>query len=479
MLKEVPLTAANVDMVKIHKHENFADEDEEDEEDYRIGGYHPVKIGDEFKDGRYTVVRKLGWGHFSTVWLSNDNMTHRHVALKVVKSAKHYTETALDEIKLLERIAHQNPHAPGRNYVVELLDHFKHRGPNGTHVCMVFEVLGENLLSVIRRYDHRGIPAHLVKQITRQVLLGLDYMHRECGIIHTDLKPENVLVCIENVETVLQAELESEDRRLCNGGSRNRIVESQPLSLSGSRRTSGAYEARFMGELEEDEPRGRGDVEINGSHRYSKRERSGRPYTPASITVKIADLGNACWVDHRFTDDIQTRQYRSPEVILGGHWDSSADIWSLACMVFELLTGDYLFNPQSSSRYSKDEDHIAQIIELLGDFPRHLALSGKYSTEIFNRRGELRNIFKLRYWSLADVLRQKYLLHRSGAEVIASFLLPMLEINPDHRATAGEMVHHPWIADEAEETRYSNGHSRRHGRENGYTSRNGYHGGGL
>jgi serine/threonine protein kinase len=51
------------------------------------------------------------------------------------------------------------------------------------------------------------------------------------------------------------------------------------------------------------------------------------------IVVKIADLGNACWVDHHFTDDIQTRQYRSPEVIVGAKWGISADVWSLACMV--------------------------------------------------------------------------------------------------------------------------------------------------
>lgn len=47
-------------------------EDEEDWEDYCKGGYHPVHIGDAFSDGRYVVVRKLGWGHFSTVWLAKD-----------------------------------------------------------------------------------------------------------------------------------------------------------------------------------------------------------------------------------------------------------------------------------------------------------------------------------------------------------------------------------------------------------------------
>jgi serine/threonine-protein kinase SRPK3 len=56
-----------------------------------------------------------------------------------------------------------------------------------------------------------------------------------------------------------------------------------------------------------------------------------------TISVKIADLGNACWVNHHFTNDIQTRQYRSPEVILGAKWGASTDVWSMACMVSLLL----------------------------------------------------------------------------------------------------------------------------------------------
>ena len=55
------------------------------------------------------------------------------------------------------------------------------------------------------------------------------------------------------------------------------------------------------------------------------------------ISVKIADLGNACWVGHHFTNDIQTRQYRSPEVILGAKWGASTDVWSMAAMVSKLL----------------------------------------------------------------------------------------------------------------------------------------------
>lgn len=231
--------------------EDLADAaDEEDSEDYCKGGYHPVSIGETYNNGRYVVIRKLGWGHFSTVWLSRDTTTGKHVALKVVRSAAHYTETAIDEIKLLNRIVQANPGHPGRRHVVSLLDSFEHRGPNGIHVCMVFEVLGENLLGLIKRWNHRGIPMALVKQITKQVLLGLDYMHRECGIVHTDLKPENVLIEIGDVEQIVQScvkndeetkkQKSKEDNR--NGRRRRRtlITGSQPLpsplnaSFSGS-----------------------------------------------------------------------------------------------------------------------------------------------------------------------------------------------------------------------------------------------------
>jgi serine/threonine-protein kinase SRPK3 len=47
----------------------FETDEEEKLSDYEAGGYHPVRIGDVYgPKGRYVIVRKLGWGHFSTVW---------------------------------------------------------------------------------------------------------------------------------------------------------------------------------------------------------------------------------------------------------------------------------------------------------------------------------------------------------------------------------------------------------------------------
>ncbi|OAQ58834.2 protein kinase dsk1 [Pochonia chlamydosporia 170] len=464
--------------------ENTADE--EDSEDYCKGGYHPVQVGEKFKDGKYTVVRKLGWGHFSTVWLSRDNTNGKHVALKVVRSAAHYTETAIDEIKLLNRIVQAKPDHPGRKHVVSLLDSFEHKGPHGTHVCMVFEVLGENLLGLIKRWNHRGIPMPLVKQITKQVLMGLDYLHRECGIIHTDLKPENVLIEIGDVEQIVKKVVknepaEKENNR--NGRRRRRtlITGSQPLPSplnstfnhsnlfpGGSAPSVGSVldQGTVLVRIANLRPSRQKNHKSNEKNQdILTREVSGISLDKASgptastgekrkaedahafdvISVKIADLGNACWVNHHFTNDIQTRQYRSPEVILGAKWGASTDVWSMA--VFELITGDYLFDPQSGTKYGKDDDHIAQIIELLGPFPRSLCLSGKWSQEIFNRKGELRNIHRLRHWALPDVLREKYHFKEEEAKRISAFLVPMLELIPEKRANAGGMAGHNWLED--------------------------------
>jgi serine/threonine-protein kinase SRPK3 len=192
--------------------DDYSDDGDEGTEGYKEGGYHPVHVGDIF-NFRYVVLQKLGWGHFSTVWMCLDRArvdgSPQYVAMKVQKSAPHYREAAFDEIELLNCVkkasfckeykAEQYAHGGDRNSethknVVVLLDHFEHTGPNGRHVCMVFEMLGENLLSVIKKYDYKGIPLDIVKRYTFQICQGLDFLHRHASIIHTDLKPENLLI---------------------------------------------------------------------------------------------------------------------------------------------------------------------------------------------------------------------------------------------------------------------------------------------
>ena len=86
------------------------------------------------------------------------------------------------------------------SYCVQLLNCFLHHGPHGKHFVTVFEILGSNLLEVIKRYNYKGAPLPIVRQMAKQCLTGLDFLHRMCNVIHTDLKPENVNLCLTNEE---------------------------------------------------------------------------------------------------------------------------------------------------------------------------------------------------------------------------------------------------------------------------------------
>ena len=106
-----------------------------------------------------------------------------------------------------------------------------------------------------------------------------------------------------------------------------------------------------------------------------------------------------------------------------------------------------LFDPRSGKDYDRDEDHLALMMELIGRMPKRIATNGKYCRDFFTRNGELRHIRSLKFWPLRDVLVEKYGFHAGDAAAMSDFLMPMLDFSPEHRATAGEMLTHPWLAE--------------------------------
>lgn len=88
-----------------------------------------------------------------------------------MKSAASFMETAIDEIKLLKWSRCGDPSDVKRGKTVLLLDDFRIKSINGTHICMVFEVLGKSLLHLIVQSSYHGLPVPVIKAIIRQVSL--------------------------------------------------------------------------------------------------------------------------------------------------------------------------------------------------------------------------------------------------------------------------------------------------------------------
>jgi len=148
--------------------------------EYRPGGLHPVHIGDRFQDGRYEVVRKLGCGGYATIWLVGDSSAGGYAALKILRA-----DADTREIDVLRRLQQDN--TSDDDSIVRVLDLFAHSGPNGTHQCIVTEVLGPSLAAVEDDlediYDDEVLPPEVAQSIALQVSRGVERLHR-LGIVH-------------------------------------------------------------------------------------------------------------------------------------------------------------------------------------------------------------------------------------------------------------------------------------------------------
>ena len=295
--------------------------------------------------------------------------------MKVAKRNRSATAQARDEVKLLKCSAGAG-NGIGSESVVKMVGHFEVAGPCGVHICIALELLGPSVLHCL---PEEGMCLENVKVVMKQVLEGLQFLHTKAQIIHTDIKPENVLIM-------------------------------------GCPPEADSFKEPVLG-----------------------------------LRVKVADLGSSCWVNKKFSVKIGTQEYRAPEVLLQADYDTAADIWSSACLAFELATSDYLFIPRDASDpedlFTKEEDHLALITELIGPLPTGLLKRGhwrKYYKSTANTDRFI-HISDLDYKSLNTMLVKDYRWEADTADEFSSWLLPMLQPYPEDRVTALESSCHSFI----------------------------------
>ncbi|XP_062185035.1 dual specificity protein kinase YAK1 homolog isoform X2 [Phragmites australis] len=238
--------------------------------------YVNLELVNKMSNRRFIVKEMLGQGTFGQVVKCWDTETNDYVAVKVIKNQPAFYHQAIMEVSLL-RTLNQRFDPDDQHNIVRMLDYLSFQN----HLCIAFEMLGQNLYELLKRNHLRGLKVIYVRAFSKQILDAMVVM-RDAGIIHCDLKPENILLA---------------------------------------------------------------------------------PSVATAAAVKVIDFGSACLEGKTVYSYIQSRYYRSPEVLLGYPYTTAIDMWSFGCIVAELFIGLPLF--PGASEY----DVLLRMMKILGGQP--------------------------------------------------------------------------------------------------------------
>ncbi|PPQ66988.1 hypothetical protein CVT26_009947 [Gymnopilus dilepis] len=347
---------------------------------HKPGGYHPLRPGDVLNN-RYKVVHQLGWGLYSTVWLVQDIKEKQMSALKVQISELTTYEGPQHELSKLQILRDTNPNSPGYRHICHLRDNFTIEGPHGAHVCLVLDPMRVSVFDIFRAF-RIILPLDLLKRISKHVLTALKYVHDECGIIHTDIKGDNIM-----------------------------LVSMPPKSDKTT-------------------------IEIGIDELMT-------------LPFVLSDFGSAVKVEERSSGLIKPTDLRAPEVIVKAAWDTKADIWNFGCLIYEFAKGTRLFDSSwriEDIEMTPPQIHLAQMVGVLGEFPRSLLERGERAKNYFDDEGHLL------VGSGVHDNRLDKLVACSGHPLreiptLVDFLRKALSIEPEERWSSAQLLQHPWLMD--------------------------------
>uniref|UniRef100_A0A8C7NRM5 dual-specificity kinase n=1 Tax=Oncorhynchus mykiss TaxID=8022 RepID=A0A8C7NRM5_ONCMY len=155
--------------------------------------------------------------------------------------------------------------------------------------------------------------------------------------------------------------------------------------------------------------------------------------------IKVIDFGSSCYEQQRVYTYIQSRFYRSPEVLLGHPYSMAIDMWSFGCILAELYTGFPLFPGES------EVEQIACIMEVLGMPPNDFLSTATRKRHFFDSKGNPRNITNSRGRKRRPNSKDLASVLKTNDPVFLDFIKRCLTWDPKKRMTPDEAMQHEWI----------------------------------
>lgn len=372
----------------------------------------------------YISLKQIGSGAFASVWLCYNIKKKQYYAIKIQDN------NDKDEINKEILISNKLKKC---QYVNKIIEHFIFKQNNALeYMCLVYNLYAGSIYDVIRRGKYsNGLPIKTVIKILYETMVALENIHA-IGYIHTDIKPENILV--HGKSDKIDKFINKLDMKKTN----EKIVAHKNKFKCSYKKAVETVLPDILLTLEEDNISSSDESDLSNTYEFSlsefeneyenhdtKTEYLQEKYIN-NINTCLSDFGLCCENKEPFNYSIQTRYYRAPEIILKSNYNETIDIWSMGCSAYELITGKILFDPEKTINTSSDRVHLYMIQCKLG-------IIKSTNPKFYNSEGIIKGFQTLKYDSLIDEL-----LDKTNNPELVLLIIKMLEPNYELRPSASE-----------------------------------------
>jgi serine/threonine-protein kinase SRPK3 len=378
----------------------------------------------------YNIISLIGKGSYAKVWLGYNIGDGNYYALKIQNPNN--MDEGKDEINVLKKISSND------KYINRLVEYFVEtrfiEDEPTNFMCSVYELCCGNLDGLSRKGKYKkGYPEHIVKNIFKQTLEALYTVHYKLNGFHGDIKPDNILI----------RGINNKDKKYISMYNKHNFSEVY-------NKTKKEYMVTKNKKKLEPEMKVRIRKKIHSALIDMMDENEESPFLCDDVYIenphiKLTDFGFYCHKDQFFHEPFGTRYYMAPEIIVMSDCSEKVDIWALGCMLFELMTGEILFDPHSDEHGSTDYHHLEMIINLCGEF-NNLFQSGKFYKKFFKNNKLPDMIYNDDFkTSMYDKINKRLMKHSINNPNLVKIIEIMLQANPDKRPSIKELMKNIWL----------------------------------
>lgn len=377
----------------------------------------------------YNVISEIGKGAYSIVWLAYNISDDKFYALKIQNSEDF--KDGLSEINILKKL-------PYNDNIIQLKETFIKNVNSQKFICSSYDLCCLNLDTLIRKCNYSdGLDLVIVKKIFTQLIKGLDVIHNKCNLIHCDLKTDNILLKgINNKDNhIIELYKEHNFKKLYTEA-KNKYWIDLGKNIDSIHKMNTEQKLLIRKQVHQ-------NIYDLIQDKINNKEYSFDIKYINEPSIVIADFGAACTEDEMYQEDFGTRYYRAPEVILNGEITEKVDIWAAGCILYELITGDFLFDPDKDKYNTRDYYHLLEMTKVSGKFSKKFLKTTKYWKKYFDKSYDIINTKYREYYDWDELLDK--INNDIERYQIISLLKKMLQLDPLLRISTKDILDCEWL----------------------------------